>query len=493
MSADLSVALGVKGPAIEPRAPRVSLFPHLHAASGVAARFLSNFLIWLILFVPVLCLQWYDHAFLGEFGGYPDEPAHYVTGLMFRDYFASLHYFSPFQFAENYYVHYPKVGIGHWPPVFYVVEAFWTLIFSTSRASLMVLMAVFSALLAFTLYTILKDKLGRPVALAAAFILVALPTVQAQAGMLMADIPVAFFSLLAAWSFGRFLDTERSLDALRFGAFSCVAIMTKGSGFALMLVPLIAIPLSRKWNLVRRPALWASAAIVLTVCGPWYWLTRRMLSGSWDSVHSSSFSTALFYVEHSLGILGWGLTILAVVGIVVVFRELLRSPQTNGMWASLVGLAAGVYILLFVVPTGREDRYLLPVIPVAVAFSAMGAKYIASKLLAKWPSAAARAASVALLVLCFVFTGLSFPRAYSRGYGAVAKMLVSDPVLDRSVILVSSDAEGEGMLISEIAMRDRRPGHIVLRASEVLARSDWNGGNYRLFYSSPQDLQRYLE
>ncbi|MFZ3243896.1 MAG: glycosyltransferase family 39 protein [Candidatus Acidiferrales bacterium] len=490
MTADLSVTLGLKGTAIKTLSTRVSSSENSTTAASALSRFRSNFLIWLILLVPVLCLQWYDHAFLGEFGGYPDEPAHYVTGLMFHDYFASLHYFSPLQFAENYYVHYPKVGIGHWPPVFYLLQAFWTLIFSTSHASLMVLMAALSALLALTLYRMLRDTLGRPISLAAAFVLLAIPAVQTQAGMLMADIPVALFCLLATWSFARFLDTERSADVLRFGAFSALAIMTKGSAFALVLVPLIAIPLSRKWNLWRRPAPWASAAIVLVICGPWYWLTRRMLSGSWEPDHSGWSSIALFYLKHTFGMLGWGLAILALVGILVVCREFLRSPKVNGLWASLIGLAAGLFILLVTIPTGLDDRYLSPVIPVAVAFAALGASYIASKLPAKWPSAPA---SVALLVLCFVFTGLRFPRAVSHGYGAVAQMLVSDPLLDHSVILVSSDVIGEGMLISQIAMRDRRPGHIVLRANEVLARSDWNGANYRLFFSAPQELERYLE
>ncbi|MGB6075548.1 MAG: hypothetical protein WBG29_07920, partial [Candidatus Acidiferrales bacterium] len=128
MTADLSVTLGLKGTAIKTLSTRVSSSENSTTAASALSRFRSNFLIWLILLVPVLCLQWYDHAFLGEFGGYPDEPAHYVTGLMFHDYFASLHYFSPLQFAENYYVHYPKVGIGHWPPVFYLLQAFWTLI-----------------------------------------------------------------------------------------------------------------------------------------------------------------------------------------------------------------------------------------------------------------------------------------------------------------------------------------------------------------------------
>ena len=36
-------------------------------------------------------------------------------------------------FAENYYLHYPEVAMGHWPPGFYLLQAVWTLLFPTQR------------------------------------------------------------------------------------------------------------------------------------------------------------------------------------------------------------------------------------------------------------------------------------------------------------------------------------------------------------------------
>ena len=52
------------------------------------------------------------------------------------------------EFAENYYVHYPEVALGHWPPTFYVVQALWTLPFFASRGSVILLMSVLTAILA---------------------------------------------------------------------------------------------------------------------------------------------------------------------------------------------------------------------------------------------------------------------------------------------------------------------------------------------------------
>jgi hypothetical protein len=37
----------------------------------------------------ILLLQWAGGSYHAEFGGYPDEPAHYLTALMIRDYITS--------------------------------------------------------------------------------------------------------------------------------------------------------------------------------------------------------------------------------------------------------------------------------------------------------------------------------------------------------------------------------------------------------------------
>src|SRR5687768_1549891 len=76
-----------------------------------------------LLFTGIaLTLQRVCGAYHGEFNGYPDEPAHYVTGLLIRDYIAQGLPQPPMAFAKNYYLHYPKVALGHWPPLFYMAE-----------------------------------------------------------------------------------------------------------------------------------------------------------------------------------------------------------------------------------------------------------------------------------------------------------------------------------------------------------------------------------
>src|SRR5689334_11391847 len=87
-----------------------------------------------LFFIAVAALlSWHGHAFRVELSSDPDEPAHYVSGLLVRDYLAQGVPGSPMAFARDFYLHYPKVAIGHWPPLFYVVQGVWTLLFTPSR------------------------------------------------------------------------------------------------------------------------------------------------------------------------------------------------------------------------------------------------------------------------------------------------------------------------------------------------------------------------
>src|SRR5438270_4779534 len=56
-----------------------------------------------LFFAMIMVLQWTGGAYHNEFAGYPDEGAHYITGLMIHDFVARHSISSAKQFAENYY------------------------------------------------------------------------------------------------------------------------------------------------------------------------------------------------------------------------------------------------------------------------------------------------------------------------------------------------------------------------------------------------------
>ena len=74
----------------------------------------------------------------------------------------------------------------------------------------------------------------------------------------------------------------------------------------------------------------------------------------------------------------------------------------------------------------------------------------------------------------------------------MAQRLLSTSDLEKSVFLISSDSRGEGAFISEVAMGEQRPGHIVQRASKVLSKSSWNGTGYQFLFDTEEDMLNYL-
>ena len=173
--------------------------------------------VFLVCFVIILLFQWREGAYESEFGSHPDEAAHYVTGLMIRDYLASGLHGSPMAYANNYYQHYPKVALGNWPPVFYLVQAPWMLAFGPGRTSVLLLMTALAAVLAVMTFNTLYNEFGEITAATGTLIFVSLPIIQKYSGMVMGEILTAILMFGAILFLGRFLDGGRGADAIGFG------------------------------------------------------------------------------------------------------------------------------------------------------------------------------------------------------------------------------------------------------------------------------------
>jgi hypothetical protein len=94
--------------------------------------------------------------------------------------------------------------------------------------------------------------------------------------------------------------------------------------------------------------------------------------------------------------------------------------------------------------------------------------------------------------LMLVIAG-SWPFVAKRfsGFAPLADAMLGEATL-ADVTLVSSDARGEGMFISEVAMHERRPGHVIQRASKALANSAWSGSGYAPLFKEDDDLFAFL-
>lgn len=459
----------------------------------MTSRFARGLLIFALLMAAVVTLQWLAGAYSSELSGYPDEPAHYVTGLMIRDYIASGFATTPVQFAETFYIHYPKVAFGIWGPLLPTVEGVWMLLFSPSRASLLFLMALITALLAFTLARVVGREFGPYAGVGSGLLLISLPVVQLNACMTMADNLCALMQVWAFLCFGRYLDSQRRRDAVWFGLFACLSILTKINGVALVLLPPLALILSRRVALVKSRNFWIPAVMVLVIAGPWQYFSFRLVNGIGE--RQVSWSIASAYFPMFLNILGPWLLPFALAGFYDRVIRPFPAGKVEGLWAAAGAMPVAFWVFHAVVPSaGAEPRYTAAVVAPILMFFVAGVAWVASLVPPRRLPLPVRAGVLALGAACvFAATTFSIPRKLSYGFSELAEELVNRPELRDTAWLISSGAQGEGMLISEVAMRERRPGHILLRSTKMLATVDWDGGRYESLLSTPEQSLAYLE
>jgi len=434
-------------------------------------------------------LQWRANAYESEFGGNADEPAHYVTGLMVHDYVAQGFPGAPVAFARNYYVHYPKVALGHWPPLFYVVQSVWTLVFTPGRASMMLLMAFITALLLAVLFAALRGEFPVGIATGGAALLLSLPIIQQFSRDVMTEMLLALLVFSATLAYGTYLDTERWQPAAWFGIWFALALLAKGTAIQLALVPPAAILLTGRWRLLTRFSFWLPAVLVCAIAGPWYlWVpgAQHESVARFGGVHFASARLIGSFVTWS-NMLGGGLNALALAGIAMAASQL---RKRSGMWTASLALLLGAYLSRLAIGA-YEDRHLIVNLPVLMLFAALPVNWWLNQRIPKFRRTAPVAALVMAALLAFNLS--ASPRKKHFGYSEVARNLLSHPEFAHSVILTCGSAEGEGMLVSEIAMHESRPGHIILRATKMLASSDWMGWDYHALFRDSDEMLQYLE
>jgi hypothetical protein len=435
----------------------------------------------LLFLAEALLLQWLGGAYASGFGGHPDEAAHFVSSVMVHDFLVHPGAGQPLAFAQQFYLHYPKVAIGNWPPLLHGVLAVWYLLFGVSRASALVLMAVFASATAGLMAAAARRLLSPMAGVFAGAVYLALPLVQESSAVVMTEHLVTLLILTSTLMFARFARSRTAVDALLFGSLASAAILTRGSAWALAAVPPIVIGLTRDWRLLTNWRLWLAALMVGALCVPWYVATRGMSPNAMVGIDATAsaafFQQAMAYFPlAALRAIGLALTLLAALGL---WHTMLRRPSPAAApppasatsaarrpveWPALAAMAIGVLLIQCVVPAGIEQRYMLQLLPALVLFAAAGLHWLTTF------GVPVIAWSATIIILLTMFRLPDTMR--NSGYDQIAADLASQPT---PTLLLISDARGEGSMVAAIALRDRRPHSLALRGSKLLVSEDWLG------------------
>jgi 4-amino-4-deoxy-L-arabinose transferase-like glycosyltransferase len=459
--------------------------------------------VFLGLWLVVTSLQWWSGAFTGAFGSQPDEPSHYVTGVMIRDYIAAGFPWNPIQFAENFYLHYPRVAFGIWPPLFHLAYGAWMFIFGDHRQSVLALVATVTASWGYLFFRILHPRFGFALSFMAALLLISLPAVQISTLAVMLDMAAALAVLAAMIRYAKYLETESDRDAILFGLVAGLAAMVKYNGLVLVLLPPLCVLLTGRYYLLRRKSFWLPAAVVLAIAGPWYVIMRRWVSYAAEPGGAQEYWNVA--AGNAIELIGLGGPVLFAVGIMGAAlairnsrRRFSRHPpgdwQTN-LHISAVGILGASWLFHSFLYPIIGSRYLLPAAAslILLALPALDTAVRSLRPAAPAHRRFAMLAGMALLILPYAAFAFHVPRKNTQDFAKVADRVLAEALPANSVILVASDGVGEGMFVSEIAMRGPRPRYFVARSSKFLATQTLMGEEYRSLFGTGRELMEALD
>lgn len=446
----------------------------------------------LAFFLIAFGLQCKGRAFEAGFGSHSDEAGHYVTGLMVYKYVTTSLGYNPMAFAEHFYAHYPAVAFGHWPPLFYALQAFWGLFFGFSRMSVLVLIATLSALISLLLYNAGRESLGWRYGLLCATLFPLIPIVQQHTASIMGEVPLTLFTFATALSLARLIDRPTSTRAFWFGLWLCSAIYLKGNGWALVPLPVVVVFQTRSLCSLVKRHIWVPVFSVILCCAPVTWATLKMTKDGWAQ---QSFTVGFFcralptLLWFHLTIIGLPLLVCACIGIyLMVVRPFASGQRVQSLWASNAAVIITVLFFHAAVPTSMEERKLFMSIPSLLMFAAAGAKGVLEASHVRWLGFTFRKsavyASAALLACLWMVRPYSLPHAEM---GGIAARLLREKGLDHSAVLVATtepDERAELSFVAEVADREHgNCSHAVVRAGKFIADSSWLGLDYKLRYS----------
>lgn len=420
-----------------------------------------------------------SHSFLD-----PDESAHYVNTLFVADWLrAGLP--SPMPFARDFYAHFPKLSIGHWPPGWYALLA---PLFAMGRPSPFgaAILSAFVGGLPALIIVWAMDRIGAARwGILAALGYLLLPLVANEARYFRIDQPVALVAGFAAIAWFRATERPASGRYLLFGALAAFAALIKGNGALVVLVPALDILMARRWRQLADRRLWIAAVATLLAVAPWYYVSFRISAGGFNYAPGPAYAWLSLTTDGAaiVAALSWPGVIACMLGAFLGLRDARLRPVAR--------LAVSVILatLLFqaAIPVALEDRYVLPAIPWLVVLGVLGVAacfriHRASALVPGLLIGSALVPAIAALVH-------QAPKPVI-GAPSVAQRMQAAP----GIWLVDGRAGGEGAVIAEAAYVDGGRRRIwAARASQWLSTSDFMGRGYQLSVHSPAEARGVLD
>ncbi len=359
----------------------------------------------------------------------------------------------------------------------------------------MCFVAFTTAAIATTIYYIAKTYLNKYSAFAAAILFIAMPLIQTMSAVLMLELTVTLLTLLACVLLAKFLSSGKISHGILFALLASAAILTRGTAWSIGLMPIMIMLIAWRFEMLKRPILWLSAAIVLMLCLPWYLIMPSVDAGAFEggSIFSSNFTLlAISWFAKNIYVeLGLVLTLLFFFGIwSKIIVAIISGEKMELIWPTLLSIIISIYIMHVIVPADFAIRYMTTIIPSIILFCFAGIEWCINKIKADHATPLIYTAFLGIYI-AFNF-GFDTESINTNGYISAHDLAAKHISSDKKSILIASDVFGEGSVIARAAELDSEKQNVIVRGSKLLVAEDWVGRNPVSKFKSTQEVSQTL-
>jgi hypothetical protein len=457
-----------------------------------------SLLAGVVFLMVMVAIQWTIRAYQSEQGNFSDDAAHFMNGLLVRDYLTEGLGQNPITFAREYYNSYPKIAPGMWPPLFHIGLGMFLLPHWPPHGAALLLLAAIAAWAAWRLYWIVSLFASRATGFLIGLLFLSTHIVVVMTSNVMLDAVLAALALEATYWLARFIRSGQWQHAAIFGLFTAMSCLTKANGISIVLAAPVAILLSGRLDLLRRSGLYIAAAIVVVLSLPPLLMTFRLTSAIGDFgpvTNRMVFDRLVYYCGFLWWQLGPAAVVLAVIGIVDSIRRGRHRQEDSRLPVGqvLTGLVAGSFIFhLFNPHYVATGRYMTLAIAPLYGLAAVGL-HVAGGFIAGQRRHTIHAALLGVMVVTTFFARPALTVSKPFGYRDVVDQVEQRGGVAGKRVLVVSDEKGEGAFVTDIAIRQAQPRPTIVRGSKLLGSDNWNGHNFMIKFDSAQTIIQELE
>lgn len=424
-----------------------------------------------------------------------DEPSHFVNSYFIWAYLHEGLFANPIGFAENFYISFPKLSLGHWPPLYYSLVGGLFFVFPAVPETALWINLFMTVIAGFLLAMLLRPCVGLRLSLIGSLIFILLPLSLESLNFFMLDQPLTVVVLLAANVWQHFSNRPTYLLGLLYGILAAAAILVKGNGWLLGFFPIFHIILANRWALLLDFRTYSGALLCLIIVVPWYAMTAKISADGFNYTVGLDYAIKaliknLLTLYHEVGFIGLALALLSL-------SRLWCARNMQKEKVALVYIAASmilaVLMLQSLVPVDIVNRYMIPAAPFLVVLAIIGVAEIQnlSHFIGRiWLAQGVQAVSLVLLILPgLVHLSMSSPQVDLRMSEAAA--MVVNPKRTQ-VVVIDGSPSGEGAFIAEALVKSMARDLYVVRSSNILSKSNFMGTEYQLRVQKPEDIKALL-